>query len=73
MVHFIVKLALVSAVIFFSIGVARFHTRAGALTAFINGFIVVMGEWVSPFPLSCFRHACVPHALLDYTHSSRVE
>ena len=43
-VHFIVKLALVSAVVFFSIGVGRFPTKDGAIAAFINGFIVVMGK-----------------------------
>ena len=46
MVHFIVKLALVSACIFFVIGVARFPDKPGALNAFINGFIVVMGACV---------------------------
>jgi sodium/potassium-transporting ATPase subunit alpha len=41
-VHFILYLALASAAIFFTIGVAREPTRDGAINAFINGFIVVM-------------------------------
>ena len=49
-VHFITALALASAVLFFTIGVARIPTRAGALNAFINGFIVV-------------AIACVPEGL----------
>ncbi len=41
-VHIIAKLALLSAVVLFVIGVARNHTKAGIVNAFVNGFIVVL-------------------------------
>jgi sodium/potassium-transporting ATPase subunit alpha len=45
-VHNVTKIALVTSILFFVIGVARVPTKAGAINAFINGFILVMVAYV---------------------------
>jgi magnesium-transporting ATPase (P-type) len=45
-VHSVTKIALVTAIIFFVIGAARYPTKTGIIAAFVNGFILVMVAYV---------------------------
>ena len=45
-VHSVTKIALLTSLVFFIIGVSRVPTKAGAINAFINGFILVMVAYV---------------------------